>query len=120
MKTSGTLINDSCVHDFDIAISMISLDGDRPAKLSTFGSILISPEACKEANDITRVCIQIMTQKGKLVTVHSESFSSISERTRVADVSAKAPAAASRARTSASRRTASAATSLSRTSLATT
>jgi predicted dehydrogenase len=72
MKVSGTMIVDSAIHEFDLARALLGPD-DYPVSIYTVGSTLVLPEACAEANDVTRTNITMKTKLGRLVCFQSKS-----------------------------------------------
>ncbi|KAK4705380.1 hypothetical protein P7C70_g821, partial [Phenoliferia sp. Uapishka_3] len=70
MAQSGTMINDTCVHDFDLARSLIDED-DEFDTVFCHGSTIIDPASCEEAKDVMRVTVNIKTKKGVLFTLNN-------------------------------------------------
>ncbi|KAM0752605.1 NAD(P)-binding protein [Meredithblackwellia eburnea MCA 4105] len=68
MKHSGGMINDTCVHEFDLARYLLDSD-DEFDTVFAHGSDLIDRAACAEAKDVMRLTISIKTRKGVLVTL---------------------------------------------------
>lgn len=73
MKVSGTMIVDSAIHEFDLARSLLGPD-DYPVSIYTVGSTLVLPEACAEAEDVTRTNITMKTKLGRLVCFQSKCY----------------------------------------------
>jgi hypothetical protein len=73
LQTSGGMINDTCVHDFDLARALLD-PADEPLSIVAYGSTVIDEAACKEAGDVMRVCVTMATRQGVLLSITSESF----------------------------------------------
>lgn len=69
------MINDTCVHDFDLARALLD-PADEPVSIVAYGSTVIDAAACKEAGDVMRVCITMATRAGVLLSITSKSVPS--------------------------------------------
>lgn len=68
LATSGGMLRDMTIHDFDLARFML---GEEPVEITAQVSALVNPEICAEVGDIDSAMILMKTASGKLCHINN-------------------------------------------------
>ncbi len=68
LATSGGLLRDMTIHDFDLARFML---GEEPVEVFAQASALVNPAVCAEVDDVDSAMIQMKTASGKLCHINN-------------------------------------------------